>query len=281
MLIVDSLTDCQTFKQKKKMKRLYYSWVFLKLAIVFPLLIACSEKNKTVSAYENPIHADGKIYGKTDGDNHGSTGKMNYNGYTYKAVKIGNQWWMAENLRTITYNDGTAIPNVKGNSKWSKLKIGALCDYNNEPTNGDKYGKLYNWYAIGTGKLAPPGWHVPSDGEWKTLEMFLGIQQGDADAWLWRGSAENAGGKLKETGTKHWSSPNEGATNESGFKALAGGGRSYDGTFYSISSYGYFWSSSEYNEESAYDRELFYSGTGVLRYDSHKVSGYSVRCVQD
>jgi uncharacterized protein (TIGR02145 family) len=97
-------------------------------------------------------------------------------GNIYKTITIGNQVWMAENLRTTKYNDGTAIPNVTGKSEWCALTTGAYCNYNNTK-NVDTistYGRIYNWYAVNTGKLAPPGWHVPNDEDWRTLTDYLG-----------------------------------------------------------------------------------------------------------
>ena len=113
---------------------------------------------------------DGEIYAKSNGDLNGSTGKMDYQGYTYKVVKIGTQWWMAENLRATRYNDGTEIPHVMSHKEWRRLKktkSGALCNYNNDPAFGNEFGILYNWYAVNTGKLAPPGWHVPNNEDWQ------------------------------------------------------------------------------------------------------------------
>src|SRR5574344_1985932 len=94
-------------------------------------------------------------------------------GNTYKTVTIGTQTWMAENLKVTKYNDGIAIPNVTDATAWSELTTGALCDYDNTPSNSETYGKLYNWYAVNTGKLCPTGWHVPSDAEWTILENYL------------------------------------------------------------------------------------------------------------
>jgi uncharacterized protein (TIGR02145 family) len=118
-------------------------------------------------------------------------------GNVYKTVTIGTQTWMAENLRTTKYNDGTAIANVTENTVWDTLRTGAYCNYNNT-TSIDTiatYGRLYNWHAVNTGKLAPIGWHVPTADEWTKLTDDLG-------------SGYVAGGKLKETGTSHWNSPN-------------------------------------------------------------------------
>ncbi len=127
--------------------------------------------------------------------------------------------------------------------------------------------------------IAPEGWHVPTDAEWKQLEMYLGMSQAEADTYGWRGTDE--GGKLKETGTTHWNSPNAGATNESGFTALPGGWRNIDGTFYAMGDIAIFWSSTEYNSPYAWRRRLDYDNSRVRRGNSSKQDGFSVRCVRD
>ena len=131
----------------------------------------------------------------------------------YPVVIIGTQTWMAKNLKTTKYNDNTAIPGVTNNTTWANSTFPAYCWYNN---NGaaykNLYGALYNWHTVDSGNFCPVGWHVPSDDEWKTLEMYLGMSQSDADGEGIRGTDE--GGKLKETGNTHWESPNRGATNE-------------------------------------------------------------------
>jgi uncharacterized protein (TIGR02145 family) len=187
----------------------------------------------------------------------------------YKTVTIGTQTWMAENLRTTTYNDGTAIPNVTDNDSWV-TSTGAYCNYNNT-TSSDTiatYGRLYNWYTINTGKLAPKGWHVPTDAEWTTLTTYLGGES-------------VSGGKLKETGTTHWISPNTGAANETGFTALPGGYRFNDGAFYGIGSFDSWWSTTEYNATLAWYRLMYFNDSDVLRDYYDKKVGMSVRCVKD
>jgi uncharacterized protein (TIGR02145 family) len=133
-------------------------------------------------------------------------------GNVYQTVTIGAQVWMAENLRTTKYNDGTPIPNVTLAADWNALTTGAYSDYNNDPANATDYGRIYNWYAINTGKLAPAGWHVPTTAEWATLVTTLGGEG-------------TAGGPAKETGNAHWNAPNTGATNTSGFTGRGSGYR--------------------------------------------------------
>ena len=191
-------------------------------------------------------------------------------GNVYKTVTIGTQTWMAENLRTTKYNDGTAIPTVTDNDEWGDLTDGAFCNYN-DTANIDyiaTYGRLYNWYTVNTGKLAPIGWHVPTDAEWTTLSDYLG-------------GLSITAGKLKEAGTTHWYSPNTGATNETGFTALPGGSRSSNGTFGNIGNYGYWWSTTEYNATYSLHRSMSYNYNNVSGYSYKKVLGFSVRCVKD
>jgi uncharacterized protein (TIGR02145 family) len=205
---------------------------------------------------------------KKNDDNIPGTVK-DYDGNIYYTVQIGTQLWMAENLKTTRYNDGTEIPLVTNEQKWLDLSTPGYCWYNNDPaTYKITYGALYNWYAVNTGKLAPKGWHIPTDAEWTTLSDYLG---GEAIA----------GGKLKETGTAHWISPNTDATNEIGFTGLPGGIRHDDGEFYKIGSYGFWWGSTETGFYYAWNRFLNF-GNGQINKDYFsKKDGFNVRCVRD
>ena len=204
-----------------------------------------------------------------DGENNHSNTVTDIDGNVYHFDTIGTQVWMVENLRTTRNNDGSPIPAVADNLNWSGLTTVAYCDYDNIPDSSKIYGKLYNWYAINDArKLAPAGWHVPSDEEWVILLTYLGGES-------------VAGGKLKETGTAHWESPNVGATNESGFTALPGGRRDFNGTFYYIRQNGYFWSSTEWNTPSAYYRFMFFNTSNVAWLANLKTLGFSVRCLKD
>ncbi len=202
-------------------------------------------------------------------------------GNTYRTVKIGDQWWMGENLKTTHYRNGDLIPNVTDDSEWIGLQTGAYSNYNNDTSHGAVYGRLYNWYAVDDSCcLAPEGWHVPSDEEWKQLEIYLGMSRSDADASGWRGTDE--GGKLKETGTSHWDTPNTGATDEVDFRALPGGSRDgYDGSDRDLGFGACFWSSSEYGIYAAWGRSLYSYRSGVNRYYGYKLYGFSVRCLRD
>ena len=189
-------------------------------------------------------------------------------GNVYHTVTIGNQTWMAENLMTTKYRNGDAIATVAGS--WATLVTGAYSWYNNDPANKTIYGGFYNWYAVSDSRnIAPAGWHVPTDAEWTTLTTYLGGES-------------VAGGKLKETGTSHWFSPNTGATNSAGFTALPGGLRDYfDGTFNNVGYLGNWWSSTTYDAANAWYRNLHYYIANAGRYTYDRHNGFSVRCVRD
>jgi len=210
-------------------------------------------------------------------------------GNEYNTVKIGNQWWMVENLRVTHYNDGTEIPLLSNFSSWSTTRNGAFCYYDDNNANVEGYGLLYNFHAVDDYRgLAPEGWHVPSSEEWKEMEMYLGMTEEQASLTLWRGTDE--GGKLKETGEEHWTSPNTGATNEAGFTALPAGYRNvnlqypqYNG-YFSIGVYTSFWTStglSSSNNVNAMVRSLINDRAQISRTGSPRVNGLSVRCVKD
>ena len=194
-------------------------------------------------------------------------GLTDIDGNTYKTVKIGNQEWMAENLKTTRYSSGSIINNVTESRSWTKTTKGAYCWYDNDIGNKNSYGALYNYYAVADSRnLCPVGWHVPTDKEWTVLIAFLGGES-------------VAGGKLKATIL--WNSPNTGANNSSGFTALPGGYRVANGNFYAIESYGSWWSSTEYDNTYAWPRDLDCINAGVNGDYDKKGNGYSVRCVKD
>jgi uncharacterized protein (TIGR02145 family) len=199
-------------------------------------------------------------------------------GNVYKTVEIGTQTWMAENLKTTKFNDNSSILNVTGNSAWSNLTTPGYCWYNNdEATNKPLYGTLYNWYAAKTGKLCPTGWHVPTDTEFKTLEMSLGMTQSQADVTLWRGT--NEGDQMKST--TGWKT-GENGTNTSGFSALPGGYRYHqNGGFNNIGELGYWWCFNESAPTLGYYRRLDGNNDGVYRDGTLKAAGKYIRCVKD
>lgn len=204
-------------------------------------------------------------------------------GNTYPIVTIGEQVWMAENLKVTRYRNGEAIPKVLIDIEWEMLdrtEKGAYCVRKNYEANVDTFGYLYNWYAVNDSRnIAPEGWHVPTEGEWKELEMYLGMSQSEAENYGNRGTDE--GGKLKETGTVHWRSPNEGATNESGFTALPGGRRIPSGNYSPSGFEACFWSGSEKSDISAWIRMLQFQNSEIGRDRSSKLEGCSIRLIQD
>jgi len=194
---------------------------------------------------------------------------IDIDGNSYKTVQIGNQIWMAENLKVTHYRNGEAIPNITSRDEWSKLETGAYCSYDNKPAFAETYGLLYNWYAVDDNRrLAPKDWRIPSDEDWQQFIDFLG---GD----------RIAGGKLKENGIRHWQSPNKGATDEYGFSALPGGYRYKNGSFDNLLIFTYFWSATKCRKNFAWRRVMFYNDIDISRYNNHKQNGFSVRCIRD
>jgi uncharacterized protein (TIGR02145 family) len=185
------------------------------------------------------------------------------------AIVIGTQQWMSKNLDVAFYRNGDPIPQVSDPTAWAALTTGAWCYYNNDPLQGNKYGKLYNWYAVNDSRgLAPQGWHIPSDAEWTTLTTTLG-------------GSSVAGGKMKESGTFNWTAPNTGADNSSGFAGLPGGGRGTNGSFGGVGGSGSWWSSTEVGTPDAWYRLLGYANGSLGRNAANKRLGFSVRCLRD
>jgi uncharacterized protein (TIGR02145 family) len=194
---------------------------------------------------------------------------MDYDGNSFGAVLIGNQIWMYENLNTTNYNDGTAIYEPPSNGIWAALTGGGRCWYDdNEGTYSNTYGSLYNWYAVNSGKLCPVGWHVPSVEEMDVLINYLG-------------GVSVAGGKLKEAGLDHWTTPNTGATNASGFNGRPAGRRDDFGNFLAIFTQTGFWTATSASTDNAYFRALNHTDAGVATGSLPKKQGLSVRCLKD
>jgi uncharacterized protein (TIGR02145 family) len=188
-------------------------------------------------------------------------------GNVYHTVVIGTQVWLVENLKTTRYNNGDSITKLSGQSQWTSIARGAYCDKNNDPNFSETYGRLYNWYAVNdTRKLAPTGWHVPTDIEWTGLVNR-------------EGGLLVAGGYLKESGLLHWPNPNVGADNRSGFTALPSGYRDDLGEFNPLAS-GYWWSSTE-TGFGAWSYNMSYVSAGIVRADAGQNYGYAVRCIKD
>ena len=216
-------------------------------------------------------------------------------GNTYQSVTNCGQTWTKQNLNVSKYSDGTPIPQVTDPSQWQFLTTGAWCYYNNDPANEAIYGKLYNWYAVAgiydaasaanpalRKKLAPAGWHIPTDGEWSNLINCL-----DSNANGGSTFPNTAGGKMKATGTIQagtglWQSPNTEATNASGFTGLSAGYRVNDGALFgSIGFSGNWWGSSENGNTYAWGCGLNFSTGNAYLGDSGKAYGFSVRCLRD
>ncbi len=218
----------------------------------------------------------------------GGSAVEDIDGNCYATVQIGEQLWMAENLKVTHYNDGSEIPTGATGDTTAAYVVYPLDSPGNVSTcEGDcaeVYGNLYNWYAVDDDRgVCPEGFHVPSEYEWIELEIFMGISESDANSIGWRGIDE--GGRLKSTGTIEggdglWSMPNEGATNESGFTALPGG-YSYDFFSY-MSYYCIFWSTTVSNSNFVWTRMISYSSSQIGRDDDFiKQQGFSIRCLKD
>ncbi|HUS00758.1 MAG TPA: fibrobacter succinogenes major paralogous domain-containing protein [Chitinophagaceae bacterium] len=192
------------------------------------------------------------------------------------SVTICNQVWMLKNLDVSKYRNGENIQQARTDQEWvyaANNRMGTWCYYENNSGNGEKYGKLYNWYAVTDPRgLSPEGWHIPTDEEWTNLYECVG------------GSAV-AGGELKETGTINWLPPNHGATNNSSFTALPGGLRAVitgsSTTFFHGNEFGVWWSATEESAALAWARGMYYNSTDAGRSTRQKLSGFSVRCVRD
>lgn len=201
-------------------------------------------------------------------------------GNSYKTVIVGGQQWMAENLRTTKYNDGTPIPIVKDNIQWANNKVNntklpMMTWYDNDSAkySANKFGAVYNYYAInlttnGNKNVCPTGWHMPSDDEWTILANYLG-------------GHSIAGGRMKEAGTANWISPNIGATNDAMFSVLPGGFRNYDGKFVSKGVYIEYWSTTEKSDSEAWDTECDTGTDDLGRDEADKRNGFYCRCIKN
>jgi uncharacterized protein (TIGR02145 family) len=203
-----------------------------------------------------------------------------------KEVKIGNQIWSAENLNTDQFANGASIPEAKSTKEWkmaNEKHKAAWCNYENNPSNGNVYGKLYNFYAVADSRgLCPTGWHVPEDWEWNILVKII---DPNADTTC-NGCSQSqiAGGAMKEIGLSHWRSRNIGATNSSGFTGLPGGYRVYyDGMIdLDFGDFGCWWSATQSSNNSVYYRLLSKANSDLARrYYNFEGLGFSVRCIKD
>ena len=191
-------------------------------------------------------------------------GLNDIDGNEYVTVKIGDQWWMAENLKVSRYRNGDEIPNITEDTEWSEMESGAWAFYNNDPEVNDEFGKLYNWYAANDERdICPEGWMVPGESDWEKLINHLG-------------GRDKAGGAMKDTTL--WLSPNEGASNESGFTGLPAGLRVGSGGFDLLGRTGFWW----YRGEPVRARDLnFLRESAGITHQNDKTRGYSIRCVRE
>ena len=201
-------------------------------------------------------------------------------------VTVGSQAWLGKNLNVERFANGDPIPEARTNEEWKHAeenKQPAWCYYNNDPANGPTYGRLYNWYAVNDPRrLAPNGWHVPSDTEWDSLIKHFAGNSTEVNRPVRLGNdiyfiTEDVGTLLKST--RGWKK-NKG-TNTSGIAGLPGGNRLSDGAFNYISEYGSWWSSTEDGTNNAWYRGLYYGNGKVNRFSFYKNCGFSVRCIKD
>lgn len=207
---------------------------------------------------------------------------VDVDGNVYGTVAIGSQLWSTGNLSTTHYRNGDAIPSGLSDGTWNTATTGAMCDYENTPSTDAAHGKLYNWYAATDPRgLCPAGWHLPSDEEWKTLELFLGMPASEVElTGTSRGADENIGGMLKDT--IGFDAPNVGADNSTGFGGYPAGMRYQNSDWCCLNQLVVYWTSTPYDAVYAYTRNLAYDWTSVLRWSGdHKVRGFSARCVFD
>ena len=237
----------------------------LLLVIVLTLLIFSCKKDKE----ETPIQETGTV---TDVE-----------GNVYKTIKIGDQWWMAENLKCTKYSNGSFIQIVSDNSEWTTTAKGAYCNYDNKTDYISTYGRLYNWFAINdSNQLAPQGWHIATDADWKTLERELGMSEAEANTLGWRGTKEAE--KLKIESPLGWTEVSPvWSNNSSGFTALAGGCRLFNGIWSDpgLFATGFWWTASVHDSNEAWYRYLDKKNSDIFRSHTYKNYGLSVRCVKD
>ena len=201
-------------------------------------------------------------------------------GNRYSSVVIGNQEWMRENLHTTRYNDGTPIPEITDPTEWRHTDSPAFVWYDNDISNKNPFGALYNWYAVGSRQdICPAGWRVASDEDWKELETYLGMIPEEVEGTAMRG--EDEGGKLKEAGLEKWISPNTGATNESGLSIIPSGRRASTALFIGLTSGGTIWTSTESSLSNACYRHFATGSAQIGRNpEGDKKKGLAVRCIK-
>jgi uncharacterized protein (TIGR02145 family) len=207
-------------------------------------------------------------------------GVTDIDGNSYSTVVINGQEWMQENLNTSKFSNGDPIDNVTDGPTWYTLTTPAWAFYNNDNIYEQYYGRIYNWYVVNDGRnVCPTGWHVPTDNEWKSLEIYLGMTQAQADNTSWRGVDE--GVKLKSD--FGWNSNGNG-TNESGFIGLPGGRRNPNGNFSDLGNQAMWWTSTGNGSlpyQNAYERRLMSIYDKIYRIGTSVKGGAYIRCLND
>lgn len=250
------------------MKELNKYPILFILFILFAFLLFSCDDNETTPENETPVVESEAIFNEDL-----SYGTMQDNeGNTYRTIEIGNQTWMAQNLRTTQFRNGDEIPEVTENADWPALTDAAQSSYENNDNEVflATHGRLYNWFAATDNRnISPEGWHVPTIQEWETLAATLG-------------GAENAGGQIKEIGEARWNAPNTNADNSSGFTALPSGRREYtDGRFINQGFNTFWWTSSPYNPDYSWYYQVNYDIASLNAANFHKQYGFAVRLVKD
>jgi uncharacterized protein (TIGR02145 family) len=200
-------------------------------------------------------------------------------GNIYPTIRIGNQWWMATNLRTTRYCNGDPIPNITLDAPWANLNSPAWAYYQNDSSFNKPYGKLYNWFAVNDSRnLCPCGWKIPNQQDWDSL--ILAIDPSTLS------NNNTIAGKLKSIGTYEersglWNDPNEAATNESGFSAIPAGGRNSFGLSQYLGTYALWWTADPKDEVAAWSRNIKNDILALTRYSYSKNNGFSVRCIKE
>jgi uncharacterized protein (TIGR02145 family) len=199
----------------------------------------------------------------------------------YPTILTGKYEWMAANLKTTTFRDGTKIPVVQGSEEWSVLIASACCMYNNSESSADTFGVLYNWHAVNTGNLCPDGWRVPSDEEWKYMEGFADTRNGVGDTlWNHRGLRGFDAGLRLRTSSGWYEGRN--GTDDLGFSALPAGERlSRNGRYFISGRNGFWWTSTGNDSSTAWYRCIIYAYDQVMRGEHDKRFGFSVRCIKN
>jgi len=232
----------------KEMKKILFLLIACMVLLVLFLMLASSQQDDDPNSWipDTVKDIDGNIY---------------------HTVTIGHVVWMVENLRTTRLKNGTAIPLVTDSFAWISLKSPGYCWYdNNQALYRETYGALYNWYAVNSGKICPKGWHVPTENDWYSIACYIAEE-------------DLIGGKLKEKGTAHWISPNEGATNEFGFTVLPGGFRG--SAFEGLGLCTFLWSAVENDAMKSYCTGFTFNSSKLYTAEIAKSTGVYIRCVMD